>query len=49
MDRYGQNLGSRTISCLQYGRRNTVAMVTAVAYQLRIEDLAVMGVWRPNA
>jgi len=30
-------------------RHDAVAMVTAIAWQPRIEYLAVMGVWRPHA
>jgi len=48
MERFGRNLAGRILSGPWHDGRDTVAMATAVAYQLRIEHLAVMGVWRPN-
>jgi len=49
MDRLGLNLGGRIPSCYRHVRHVAVAMATAVAYQQRIEQSAVMSVWRPNA
>ena len=49
MDRLGRNLGGHITSCPRHVRHHAVAMATAAAYQRRIENSAVMGVWRPNA
>ena len=49
INRLGRNLGGCIPSRSRHVRHNAVAMATAVAQQRRIEHLAVMDVWRPNA
>jgi len=49
IDLLGRNLVGRITSRSRRVRHDAVAMATAAAYQRRIENSAVMGVWRPNA
>ena len=46
IDQFGRNLDGRIQSSPRHVRRHAVAMATPVAWQLNIEHLAVMGVWK---